>query len=82
MTNESNETYTVAQIRMAFTLHANPDDWGVKRFHEASLISALRGEYDAPRPRFPEGTPEYAEYAAKLREELAKFSAGEPPYNV
>lgn len=31
-------------------------------------------------PRFPEGTPEYAAYAAQLGPELAKFAAGEPPY--
>jgi len=29
---------------------------------------------------FPEGTPEYAAYAAALKAELAKFVAGEPPY--
>jgi len=30
---------------------------------------------------FPEGTPEYAAYAAALKAELAKFSAMEPPYD-
>lgn len=29
---------------------------------------------------YPEGTPEYEAYAAKLREELRKFTAGEYPY--
>lgn len=33
------------------------------------------------KPRFPEGTPEYEAYAAQLRAELAKFAAGEPPYD-
>lgn len=32
-------------------------------------------------PRYPEGTPEYAEYAEKLRTELAKFANHEPPYD-
>jgi hypothetical protein len=32
--------------------------------------------------RFPEGTPEYDEYRAKLRAELAKFAAQEPPYDT
>lgn len=34
----------------------------------------------AGRPIFPEGTPEYETYTAKLRTELAKFVAGEEPY--
>lgn len=33
-------------------------------------------------PRFPEGTPEYEEYAAKLREELRKYLAGEDSYGI
>lgn len=31
-------------------------------------------------PRYPEGTPEYRAYAAELRGELAKWAAGEAPY--
>lgn len=34
------------------------------------------------RPRFPKGTPEYESYADRLRVELAKFVAGNPPYNA
>jgi hypothetical protein len=33
-------------------------------------------------PRFPEGTPEYAAYAAELKTELGKWVAGEAPYDV
>ena len=32
------------------------------------------------QPRFPEGTPEYDAYRAELAVELAKFAAGEAPY--
>lgn len=32
-------------------------------------------------PKFPEGTPEYEEYARNLRAELAKFAARIPPYD-
>jgi hypothetical protein len=32
-------------------------------------------------PLFPVGTPEYAEYAEKLRAELRLFTAGLPPYD-
>lgn len=31
--------------------------------------------------KYPPGTPEYEAYAAQLRAELAKFAAGEPPYD-
>jgi hypothetical protein len=31
-------------------------------------------------PAYPQGTPEYETYAAKLRTELAKFALGEDPY--
>lgn len=31
-------------------------------------------------PQYPEGTPEYDAYVSELRTELAKFAAGEPPY--
>jgi hypothetical protein len=31
--------------------------------------------------RFPKGTPEYAAYEARLRVELAKFAAHQPPYD-
>lgn len=34
-----------------------------------------------PQPRFPEGTPEYDAYQAKLKAELEKFTAGEAPYD-
>lgn len=43
---EQGETYSVTQIRNAFTLHASRDDWGVPSFYEDGLIAALRGEYD------------------------------------
>lgn len=33
-------------------------------------------------PRYPEGTPEYAAYAAELRAELAKWANYEPPYDI
>lgn len=33
-----------------------------------------------PQPRFPEGTPEYERYQASLKEELAKWVAGEGEY--
>jgi Family of unknown function (DUF6011) len=36
---------------------------------------------DALNPRYPEGTPEYADYATDLRTELDKFAKGEPPYD-
>lgn len=36
-------------------------------------------DYQDP-PQFPPGTPEYDAYDAELREELAKFAAGEEPY--
>jgi hypothetical protein len=39
------------------------------------------GEIGPARPRFPEGTPEYAAYRRELTAELAKFTAGEPPYD-
>jgi hypothetical protein len=39
------DTYTVAQIREAFTRYAGCDDWGVPSFYEHSLVAALRGEY-------------------------------------
>jgi hypothetical protein len=32
-------------------------------------------------PLYPKGTPEYAAYEAELKTELAKFQAGEPPYD-
>lgn len=32
---------------------------------------------DVPRPRYPEGTPEHAAYAAALKAELARWTAGE-----
>lgn len=35
-----------------------------------------------PGPRYPEGTPEYEAYTARLRAELAAFVAGEPPYDT
>lgn len=44
--SETEETYTVAQIREAFRKHAHDDDWGVPSFYEDGLIDALRGEYD------------------------------------
>lgn len=31
--------------------------------------------------KYPPGSPEYEAYAAELRAELAKFAAGEPPYD-
>lgn len=31
-------------------------------------------------PRYPEGSPEYEDYAVALRVELEKFAAGEHPY--
>lgn len=46
--DDESETYTVAQIREVFAKHATPDDWGVRKFYEDSLISALRGKYDQP----------------------------------
>jgi hypothetical protein len=46
--DDQTETYTVAQIREVFAKHATPDDWGVRKFYEDSLISALRGKYDQP----------------------------------
>lgn len=36
--------------------------------------------YEPTSPQFPEGTPKYAAYAAALRTELAKFAAGDAPY--
>lgn len=43
----------------------------------ADLVSANGGHHTEPSllPRFPEGTPEYAEYATKLRAELSKPGA-------
>ncbi len=41
------ENYTVDEIRAAFANHASDDDWGVPSMYEDSLISALRGEFDA-----------------------------------
>lgn len=35
---------------------------------------------DIPRPKYPEGTPEYEAYRKDLAVELARFAAGEPPY--
>jgi hypothetical protein len=46
MSDETAETYSVAQIREAFAKHSSPDDWGVLSFYEGGLLSALRGEYD------------------------------------
>lgn len=43
---EAHETYSVRQVREAFSKHASPDDWGVPAFYETGLIAALRGEYD------------------------------------
>lgn len=37
-------------------------------------------QVDLPTPRYPEGTPEYAAYAAELGTELGKFARGEEPY--
>lgn len=55
--------------------------WAIAR---NAQTSAERGEPMPPAeltgPRCPEGTPEYAAYATELRAELAKWSAGEPPY--
>lgn len=55
---ESDETYSVAEIREAFADYASGDDWGVKSFYEDALISALRGHYETGkcRHRFPDGT--------------------------
>ena len=44
--DETEETYTVAEIREAFAKHAGRDDCGVPAFYESGLIAALRGEYD------------------------------------
>ena len=33
------------------------------------------------KPKYPEGTPEYAEYRRKLTIELEKFLACKPPYD-
>lgn len=43
----------------------------------ADLVTANGGHYRKPslNPRFPEGTPEYTEYAAKLRAALAEPGA-------
>lgn len=48
---ETAETYSVHQIREAFTKHASNDDWAVPSFYEDGLIAALRGEYDDPSTR-------------------------------
>jgi hypothetical protein len=37
---------------------------------------------DITRPKYPEGTPEYEAYREQLAVELARFAAGEPPYQV
>lgn len=33
-------------------------------------------------PAYPKGTPEYEEYRKKLKEELRKWVAHEPPYDT
>lgn len=42
---ETEEVYSVAQIRAAFAAHAWTDDWGTPALYESGLIDALR--YDA-----------------------------------
>lgn len=44
------------------------------------MDTPTRAEGFTDPPRHPEGTPEYAAYAAELKAELAKFAAGEAPY--
>lgn len=44
--NESNEKYSVEQIRQAFAKHASLDSWSVPSFYENILIDSLRGKYD------------------------------------
>lgn len=58
------------------------DDTAVFEIGEQVPLSWGSGSEAVIQPRFPEGTPEYAAYAAELREELAKFVAHEPPYDV
>ena len=33
------------------------------------------------KPKYPEGTPEHAEYRRKLMVELEKFKTRQPPYD-
>lgn len=46
-----------------------------------STVPALADHNDCvDEPKHPAGTPEHEAYAGELRAELAKFAAGEPPY--
>lgn len=47
-----------------------------------AFIEEARWMLDGPSdgPRYPAGSPEYAAYAAELKQELRKFATGEEPY--
>lgn len=66
-TAESDETYSIKQIREAFAKHASTDGWGVRNFAEDGLIAALRGRYDdEPEPACTCGAVEYGPLAQHL----------------
>ncbi len=52
-----------------------------QRREERGVTIPRPPEDELIQPRFPEGTPEYAAYAAELRAELRKFANHEPPYD-
>lgn len=68
------------QHKVAFPVTAHDGQEHTAIFDYDEQVPLAFG-YGAIAPRFPKGTPEYDAYAAELRAELAKFAAGEPPYN-
>lgn len=72
------------QHKVAFpvTTHDGQEHTAVFDYNEQVPLSFGYGQAAVIQPRFPQGTPEYDAYAAELREELRKWVAHEPPYDV
>lgn len=61
--------------------HDGADGWNGYRVGQQVDLSWGAGGDLQRTVKYPPGTPEYDAYAAELRAELAKFAAGEPPYD-
>lgn len=64
------------KVRVPVVHHDGGD--GVREWDLGTQVPLTFGA--GPQPRFPKGTPEYDKYEADLKEELAKWVAGEGEY--